>query len=195
MILKTFLFGAVSVFFALVFQKFYLKILGDFEFFKYSFVSFLIFALIEEVIKFLAVYLAVYKSDFFDEPVDAMIYMMTAAMGFAAVENIFAAAGGAEKGILNLDMVFGILVLRFIGATLLHALSSMIIGYYWAKNFTRRILDIKYQMLFGLMAAVLLHTFFNFLILKYSSLAIYPIIFLVIAALFIFWDFEKIKTI
>src|ERR1051326_3798907 len=45
-------------------------------------------ALVEEMVKYLAVYFVVLRSPEFDEPVDAMIYMLTAAMGFAAMENI-----------------------------------------------------------------------------------------------------------
>lgn len=189
-IFKIFIFGAVSALIAIIFQKISLKALNFFEISKYAFGSFLVLSLIEEVIKFLAAYLAVYKSKFFDEPIDAMIYMITAAMGFAAMENIFVAAGSALDKTLGIQMIFGVLVLRFIGATLLHALSSSIIGYYWAKKF---ISNGKLLLAKGAVIATVLHAIFNLLILKYNALAIYPIIFLIIIALFVFWDFEKIK--
>src|SRR3989338_9876816 len=45
-------------------------------------------AVVEEVIKFYAVRMLIMRSPEFDEPVDAMIYMITAGLGFAAMENI-----------------------------------------------------------------------------------------------------------
>ena len=80
-------------------------------------------ALIEEVFKFIAAYWVTYKNPEFNEPVDAMIYMITAALGFAMVENLF---------IMGNSVAFNTLALRFIGATLLHSLASGLLGYYWA---------------------------------------------------------------
>src|SRR3989344_3118604 len=45
-------------------------------------------AVVEEVIKFYAVRMLIMRSPEFDEPIDAMIYMITAGLGFAAMENI-----------------------------------------------------------------------------------------------------------
>ena len=45
-------------------------------------------ALIEEIIKFVASHFAARRSPAFSEPVDAMIYMIVAALGFATLENI-----------------------------------------------------------------------------------------------------------
>src|SRR3989344_5093426 len=43
---------------------------------------------VEEFLKFFAIYLVIIRNPEFDEPIDAMIYMITAALGFAAIENI-----------------------------------------------------------------------------------------------------------
>ena len=162
--------------------------------FCFFFRFFFVFAVIEEVFKFLAVYLVVRKSRFFDEPVDAMIYMITAALGFAMVENIAVALNAS-----NIQEAIGAMTLRFVGATLLHVLTSGIVGYYWAKS-----LVLKNQFLVigrwpliikGLILASLLHMIFNYLILvSKEQILIYPTIFLIIIALFLFWDFEKIKN-
>ncbi|MBU3916792.1 PrsW family intramembrane metalloprotease, partial [bacterium] len=42
----------------------------------------------EEILKFLATYLLIRNSKEYNEPLDAMIYAMTVALGFAAIENI-----------------------------------------------------------------------------------------------------------
>lgn len=162
---------------------------------NYSPISFFFFGIIEEIFKFLAAYLVIRKSPFFDEPVDAMIYMIVAALGFATVENV-----AVIYNISVFSEVFGIITLRFVGATLLHALSSGLLGYYWAKGIIlNRLNKINKKTVWvfifkGVVFATLLHMVFNCLILISKDIIIYPTIFLIIAALLIFWDFEKIKS-
>jgi len=163
---------------------------------RYYFISFLVLSAVEEIMKFLAAFIVLskWKKRFLDEPVDAMIYMITAAMGFAAAENIFVVLSNSFNG-EGIGQIAGIMTFRFIGATLLHALSSGVVGYYWAKTLVGQSSDVRYRMSIvkGLAIATLLHTFFNYFILKSNNILIYPTIFLMIIAFFIFWDFEKIK--
>src|SRR3989344_2611068 len=44
------------------------------------------FAFLEEIVKTSAAFFTALRSKYFDEPVDAMIYLITAALGFAALE-------------------------------------------------------------------------------------------------------------
>lgn len=83
-------------------------------------------AFIEELVKFLAVWAIAIKHPSFDEPIDAMIYMITAGLGFAAIENILVLFKTIPDGI---QVTLSVLALRFTGATLLHALSSAVMGY------------------------------------------------------------------
>jgi len=145
-----------------------------------------IFAGIEELVKFLAAYLVIRRSRHFDEPIDAMIYMMTAAMGLAAVENI---AVAFENGFAAITV--GSLMFRFLGATLLHALSSSAMGYYWAQGIVRKLTPI--YLLWGLFMATLLHTVFNYFIVVFENGFIYSIGVLMLASFFVFYDFEKLK--
>ena len=48
----------------------------------------IVIAVIEEVLKFYTGYLFIRKKPDFDEPVDAMIYLIAVGLGFATVENI-----------------------------------------------------------------------------------------------------------
>lgn len=154
---------------------------------KNIFASFLIFAAVEEVSKFLAAYLTVKKSRFFDEPIDAMIYMITAALGFAMVENVAVALSAS-----NIQEAVGAMTLRFVGATLLHALASGTVGYYWAKNI---IVHRSSFIVHGIIYASLLHMAFNyFILISKEQILIYPTIFLIIVALLVFWDFERVKS-
>jgi len=192
MIALVFFFGALSTFFALGFQFALRAVLSSVQIGQYDILAFLGFGLIEETLKFLAAYLVVRKSKFFDEPIDAMIYMITASLGFALVENI-----AIMSNVKALSEAFNVITLRFVGATLLHALSSGLVGYYWAKSLLKikklGIGNWELGILKGLILATLLHTIFNYLIMVSKEIIIYPTIFLIIAALFIFWDFEKIK--
>lgn len=137
------------------------------------------FAFIEEFTKFAIVFLIIKYSKHFDERVDAMIYMITAALGFAAVENIF-----TLFDVLELHRVVETTIIRGIGATLLHALAAGIMAFYWMRK----------KPLVGLTSAALLHAAFNYLILRVESDAkIYITLILVVVALFLFRDFEIIK--
>jgi RsiW-degrading membrane proteinase PrsW (M82 family) len=146
---------------------------------------------VEEVVKYLAVFFVVLRSPDFDEPVDAMIYMLTAAMGFAAMENILVVNRVLGDGV---SATAGILGLRFAGATLLHALSSALLGYFialaWYFYEHRKALFVV-----GLSLATLFHWVFNLFIsdtervlsLLYSTLLLIAMAFLVSAL------FDKIK--
>lgn len=205
MILKVFIAGAFISLVAVAFQYASQNILVFLKIEKYAFISLLILAALEEILKFLAAYFVVARNKFFDEPIDAMIYMIVAALGFAAMENVFISLNSVFVNGWNTNDIFGIVIFRFIGATLLHALSSGIVGYYWAKKFIldnapiitnieKR--DIAEDLIMeGIIFASILHAIFNFLIIKFSDILIYPTIFLTIIALFVFWYFEKIKKI
>ncbi|KAF0216413.1 MAG: Protease prsW [bacterium] len=73
-------------------------------------------AFVEEVVKFYAVRIVILNNVEFDEPIDAMIYMMVAALGFAAIENILIVFQTTPEGFTT---TVNTLILRFIGATLL----------------------------------------------------------------------------
>lgn len=156
-------------------------------------ISLLGLSLIEEVVKFLSARAAVHKDPAFSAPMDAMIYSLVAALGFATLENIGALTtpyiqGGIVAANAN---IFEMVSFRFVGATLLHALTGAVIGYYWAwsiREFGRiRILVV------GIAVATILHAFFNYLILSFESY-LQPIIFLMIVGFFVLSDFEKFKN-
>lgn len=137
------------------------------------------FAFIEEFAKFAIVYIIIKYSKYFDEKVDAMIYMITAALGFAAIENIF-----SLFSLLEFHEVIQTTIVRGIGATLLHAVASGILAFHWMRK----------QPILGIVNATLLHALFNYLILRIEGDAkIYATLILVVAAFFLFRDFELIK--
>ncbi len=202
MIARAFIGGVFAAVFAVGFQLVLKNLFQSFQIDDYHPLSFFSFGFVEEILKFLAAYLIIRKSRFFDEPIDAMIYMITVALGFAMLENI-----AIMSNMNALSEALSVITLRFVGATLLHALSSGLVGYYWAKAIILsrglkpqteppfRLYGLQSRVLIfkGIVFATLLHTIFNYLILISKDIAIYPLILLTIAALFVFWDFEKIK--
>ena len=185
LIFETFLAGAIATFIVLGVQVVVADMGKSNGIAPYSFLSFILLATVEEVFKFGAARLVIgeHKKDF-DEPVDAMIYLIVAALGFATVENIAAAVKASE-------FAFETVTLRFLGATLLHTLSSGLLGYYWAMSLLEK--NWK-KLLTGFTLAIALHAVFNYLILRYEPIVI-PTIFLTISATFILYDFEKLKHI
>lgn len=124
-------------------------------------------AAIEELFKFGAAYLAALRFRVFDEPLDGVIYLVTAALGFSALENVFflltpAGSGDALRTIVTGD-------LRFIGASLLHTLSSATIGVSLALSFYKSAGVRRFAALGGVILATALHTLFNFFILRSGS--------------------------
>ncbi len=189
LILYTFCVGAIItmpvLFLQVLFQELYLS------FFFSTLISIIGLALIEEVFKFFAAFSAVNSDKRFDEPIDAMIYSIVAALGFATVENLFIAANAFDS-YGSLVSISQTMLLRFVGATLLHALASSVVGYYWARA---RILGKFFPSIFlGLLYATILHGVFNYLVLhfQYHNL-FYPTLFLVFVALFVLHNFEVLK--
>ena len=192
MILKIFCYGMLATIPAIFLET---AIFGEFS--KLNFSSSVIFilniflgvALVEESLKFLAVKFGVLKNPEFDEPVDAMIYMITAALGFAAVENVL-----ILLNLKPLSEIFGVSLFRFLGATFLHTLSSGICGFFIGLSFFNTKGRGKLVSL-GLVLAILLHGFYNFYIMKgEGSLKILiPFLLLTIAAIFVSFGFKRLK--
>lgn len=152
-------------------------------------------ALIEEVFKFSAAYWSIAHDPHFKEPIDAMIYMITAALGFATVENLFALSGSfSGASLASLGAAVSTLGLRFMGATFLHTLAAGIIGYYWARGAMRG--KVRRGIAIGLVLATAVHAAFNYLIATFqnANLLIYPSLFLLSAAFFVLIDFERLKV-
>lgn len=156
------------------------------------FLLFFLIAVIEEILKYAPVRIRALKDIELDEPIDVLEYMITSAMGFAALENIFLFFSEQLK-FLEVFLFSG---LRFLGATLLHALCSGILGYFIALSFYRK----KRSRLFvsaGLGAAVVLHTLYNFSIMSVRSFSrgVFPALLLLFFFLLLLYFFKRVKTI
>lgn len=187
-VMKTFIAGMCVVLFVLPVQVFFSNTV-EHESSKY-----LMWAFTEEAFKLIAAWIVAISTDVMDEPIDAVIYMITVALGFAAIENTLFIL----KPIFEGDIIRSIVTtnLRFIGATLLHVVSSASVGlciamaYYHSRE-TRRI-----ALVTGLILATALHTAFNLFIIKTSTndtLRIFSVVW--VAVVILLFLFEKVKTI
>jgi len=140
-----------------------------FSYFSFSLGSgILLFAvapIVEETAKYGAIHLALNKNPVMDEPVDAMIYVIVAALGFAAIENVFAIFSFVPIGISGyLDAAFSFISMRFITAVALHGLASGVAGYYFAKFYF--IERNPLLIIWGVFLASSFHGLYNFLIIR-----------------------------
>lgn len=124
-------------------------------------------AIIEETMKYLLVAIFILPRRLVDESPDYVIYMITAALGFAAAENaLFLVAPLSTSNYLA-----GLLAgnMRFIGATLLHVVASAAIGFALAFSYRKPRVARALYAAGGLILAVVLHTAFNTLIIVGSG--------------------------
>jgi RsiW-degrading membrane proteinase PrsW (M82 family) len=158
-IFYSFVAGMFTVVLALPLERFFAGFLS-----MSSFPLFLSWATIEELLKFGAAYVVALRFAVYDEPLDAVVYLVTAALGFSALENALFLWTPLQQGELMRALVTE--DLRFMGATLLHSLASITIGISLALSFYKPADVRKLYALVGVVLAVLLHTSFNFFILK-----------------------------
>ena len=121
---------------------------------------FLGIALVEELSKFFAARMSVLRDPSFNEPVDAMLFLVIAALGFAAVENIAFVLNAPVQTAGLLGGVIPILAMRFLSATLLHSIASGIIGYTIARALFDNQLH-KGVILIGIAIAATVHGLYN----------------------------------
>jgi protease PrsW len=117
--------------------------------------SFIVAALTEECLKYLAVYLLIWRNREFNERFDGIVYAVFVSLGFAAVENVIY--------VLNSGMQTGLL--RALTAVPAHALFGITMGFY--LGLARFIPEQRKIMLFrAILYPIILHGIYDFLILS-----------------------------
>jgi len=158
-------------------------------------ILFISWATVEEFFKLAAAYVTGLTSTAMDDPIDAIIYVITAALGFAALENVLflyipLASGDIEQTLITSNM-------RFVGANLLHVVASAAIGAGIALTYYRtRVWRIIYSF-GGILTSIALHTAFNFFIMNTGPermVVIFAIVWLgIIALIFVFQRAKYLK--
>ena len=184
----SFFIGMVVVIVAIGLEKYAYDVIND-QSFRY-----IAWAAIEEICKFLAIAFILFDSEYMDEPIDAMIYCITVALGFAALENTLFILSPLHDGEVAKGIVTG--NMRFIGATLVHTVCSAIIGFsvgvvYYKNAFVKAI-----SVIIGVILAIGLHAGFNLSIINETvtnTLKVFSWVWLAVVIMLIL--FEEIKGI
>ena len=151
-------------------------------------------AFAEELLKFGAAYISsIFRNKYNDEPIDSLIYLITAALGFSALENAFFLVNFIDSNLVAQSIISG--NMRFIGATLLHTASSATIGVFMAFGFYKNRERKKNFLFTGLLLATLLHVIFNSIIIKFDDNIFLTFAGVWVAIVLLLFIFEKIKTI
>ncbi|MCX6738186.1 MAG: PrsW family intramembrane metalloprotease [Candidatus Parcubacteria bacterium] len=150
-------------------------------------------ALVEEVAKYLIIRIRILGDPEFDEPIDAMIYMIIAGLGFAALENILVLFVLKQPDLMEKTILT--LTGRFIGATFLHALCSANIGFFLALSLIKKKKNLLYLTV-GLAVSIILHGVYNLAItIEGWSKTIIIITMLSGLFLLVWYEFKKVNKL
>ncbi|MDD5165640.1 MAG: PrsW family glutamic-type intramembrane protease [Candidatus Pacebacteria bacterium] len=157
-----FLGGAVAVIIAIFAEKLIADSVSD------PSMRYTLWAAFEETVKFMIAGAIIFSTRATEDPVDAMVYCASVALGFAAIENTLFILGPLTNG----SIVQAIITtnMRFIGATLVHVVSSSLVGFmvgyvFYHSRYTKILAAIV-----GLAGAIALHATFNLSIINASSI-------------------------
>jgi len=186
LILKTFILGMLTVVLVIPFQK-----VIDISLPGAGVIAIFLWVILEELFKFGAASVGGLRSVEDNEPIDPIIYMITAALGFAALEN----ALFLIEPIIGRSILDGVITgnLRFIGASLLHVVSSGMIGimlafsFYKSKSLRVALVSI------GFVIAVIFHLIFNLSILGGDIIT--PLSMVWVGVVLLLLGFERAKMI
>ena len=149
--------------------------------------SFIGVALIEELCKWIMVYIFGYRSHEFDEIYDILVYSIFVSLGFAFIENILYVFIGND---------IKVALLRAISAIPAHTCDAVFMGYYLsiAKQFfykKKKKLEIKYIIL-SIIIPTVLHGIYDFCLLSGNRIFVY--VFIIFVSFLYMISINKLKT-
>lgn len=156
--------------------------------------AFFLWATLEELFKFGFVYFIALRRAVNDEPEDNIIYLIVSALGFVSMENTLFLIDPIHAG----DFIGTIITgnLRFVGASLLHIISSATIGIFMGLSVYKSKIKKIIYLLMGIILAIGLHTTFNLLIIRETDgniFLVFGVVWIGIITLLLL--FEKVKHI
>lgn len=188
LVAASFIGGMIVVIVAAVLEKYVHDVVID-ETFRY-----ITWAAIEEICKFIAVAIIAFPSKNMDEPIDAMIYCITVALGFAALENTLFILSPLHSGDIAKGIVTG--NMRFIGATLVHTVCSAMIGFMIGISFYKNTFIKTISLITGVILAIVLHAGFNLSIINETvtnTIKVFSLVWVAVVILIVL--FEEIKGV
>ena len=168
LILKSFLFGCLSVFPIIILELIFNENLFS-NYFIYMFCG---VALVEEGMKYFFLKKYLFDKPDFNEPFDGIVYAVMVSLGFATIENL------VYVFIYYPDQQISVAIQRMISAIPLHASCGVIMGYYVGlAKFNSNSMKFLFK---GVFFATLLHAIYNYFILSdngvYSMLSVLALI-------------------
>ncbi len=182
-----FLGGMAAVLLVLPVEKFIFSLRGE----QISGLTIFYWAAAEELFKFLVAYFFALRLKYNDEPIDAVIYMITVALGFSALENSLFLSNLVNGGHFAESIISG--NMRFLGATLLHIASSATIGIMYGLAFYQSKILKRITLLFAISTSIILHTIFNLLIIESGNKIFFVFSGVWMIITFIIVAIEKVK--
>lgn len=187
LIFLSFLVGIGIVFIALPAEHYVEKFAGS------TLILVLSWSTIEELLKLIGAYFAGLHNKECDEPIDPMIYLITTALGFSAIENTLFLIGSINDNVLSAIITGN---LRFIGASLLHVLASGTIGLFMAYAFNKSRVSKIIHLTIGTTLAIALHASFNFFIIGSKGGGTFIVFcFVWVSIVLLLAAFEKVKRL
>lgn len=181
-----FILGMISVILVLPVEKFIQTHISS------NVTQIVLWASVEETFKYLVVLAVLYRTSYASRPVDWPIYMITAALGFAALENALFLIKPFSINEGAVALLTG--QLRFLGSTLLHTVSSGTIGIAIGISFFMNEIKREWCLLIGFLIAIALHSAFNFFIIKNNGSDFLKVFaFLWVVTIIIMLLFEKVR--
>ena len=181
-----FVLGMIAVILVLPIQKFIQGIVSS------NTLQIIGWASAEEIIKYLAVMVVLYRTNFADEPLDWPIYLITTALGFAALENTLFLIKPLSLDQATVSLLTG--HLRFLGATLLHTVASGTVGIALGLSFFMERSKKYAYLAVGFIVAITLHSVFNFFIMRNDGSDFLTVFsFLWVVTIIVMLLFEKIR--
>jgi len=154
MLIRTFLFGVLSVVPAVLMSLLGTKLLGPVNNVPRAlFEAFIVVALAEELAKYFFLRKYVFKRVEFEEPYDGIVYAVMISMGFAAIENVMYVMQGG----------FAVGVMRMFTAVPAHATFAVLMGYWVGRA---KMENKPYLNWLGLGSAVLFHGLYDVFLLS-----------------------------
>ncbi|MEK7539561.1 MAG: PrsW family glutamic-type intramembrane protease [Patescibacteria group bacterium] len=185
-LIVVFIAGMISVIFVIQIQKFIQTQISSPE------GQIVLWASAEEIIKYLAVMAVLYRTNYINEAIKWPIYLITAALGFATLENTLFLIKPLSLGQNTVGLLTG--GLRFLGSTLLHTVSSGILGVALGISLHLEGFKRKLYPIIGLIFAIALHSVFNFLIIRNGENDILKVFsFLWVVTIIVMLLFEKVR--
>lgn len=174
-LVKYFVLGAILSVFAIIIERFLVKINILDGWYNYIYIAFIVAGLTEEGLKALILIPILLKEKHFNEKLDGVIYSIFLSLGFASIENLIYIMSESR------DFVFELGLSRAIISIPGHIMFAITMGYYISKyKFSDDKIKKREYLIMSIILPILLHGIFDFiLIIEYRWAIILFVIYIV----------------